>query len=162
MSVIDFPDHESNVKLRKKQAAIVLGRSTRWIEMRTNDAGLPSNVGPGGRRFYWRAELITWAAEYGLPLPERTPARTRNPVVPEPAKAAALPALDRRDLAKTVDALVAGVDLVSTSVLAMCGYAEQSVGHGRVRATLADLRMELRGAVAGEGLTGPTGPPDAA
>lgn len=162
MSVIDFPDHESNVKLTKKQAAIVLGRSTRWIEMRTDDAGLPSHVGPGGRRYYWRAELLTWAAGYGLRLPDRSRVGARLPAVPGPIEAADLPALDRRDLAKTVDALVAGAGLASASVLAMCGFAEQSDRHGRVRAILADLRMELRGAVAGEGLGGPGDPVDAA
>lgn len=48
--------------LSKTELAARLGRSRRWVELRVNE-GMPSEVGPGGRReFSWDA-VSDWLRE---------------------------------------------------------------------------------------------------
>jgi excisionase family DNA binding protein len=63
--LIQFPQRrEAERWMTKLQAARHLGVSTRWVEMRARDAGLPSYM-VGGMRRYKATELDAWVRGRG-------------------------------------------------------------------------------------------------
>lgn len=64
MSVVPFPRKFNGGELwdpwlTKAQAALLLKRTPRWIEL-MHHHDIPSRVGPGGRREYPHDELLVW------------------------------------------------------------------------------------------------------
>lgn len=68
MTVVQFPRKFDGAGerwdpwLTKKQAAVLLKRTERWIEMQ-HHKGIPSRIGAGGRREYPHDELLRWFDE---------------------------------------------------------------------------------------------------
>ena len=66
--IVQFPrkfgqtGEQWNPWLTKAQAAQLLGRTERWINL-MHAEGIPSRVGKGGRREYPHDELVRWWAE---------------------------------------------------------------------------------------------------
>jgi hypothetical protein len=84
----DFGGDASAVWLSKKQFAKLVGRSTRWLELRVRE-GLPSEMRNGRRQFLPR-DAQPWIDRYH----EQHPLGGSEPVRPEPDQG---PELDLED-----------------------------------------------------------------
>lgn len=62
LAVVDF-GRTTEAPLSKKRLALLLGYSTRWVELRVKE-GMPSTV-KGNRRIFIASECRAWLAENG-------------------------------------------------------------------------------------------------